>query len=129
MFVDAFPGAGDLISVGRIVKTIAAFERTVISGNSAFDRSQRGDSNAMIPAARRGEQQFFSERMECFHCPGGFNFTGTTDYVGKGMPEVEFHNTALYNVAGKFTPTPGETRSPAGVVDDMLTEVRRCRWS
>ncbi len=55
----------------------------------------------MSVSAKRGEELFFSERLECFHCHGGFNFTGTVDNVGRGFAEVEFHNTGLYNIGGK----------------------------
>jgi len=44
---------------------------------------------------------FFSERLECFHCHGGFNFTGTLNYLGKGIAEVEFHDTGLHDLKGK----------------------------
>lgn len=101
LFAAAFPNAANSISLDHITKAIASFERTLISGNSPYDHAQQGDSLAMSASARRGQELFFSENMECFHCHGGFNFTGTTDYVGKGIPEVEFHNTALYNVDGK----------------------------
>jgi cytochrome c peroxidase len=101
LFPAAFPNNSKAISLETITKAIASFERTLISGNAPYDRAQRGDSAAMSPAARRGQELFFSENMECFHCHGGFNFTGTTDYVGKGIPEVEFHNTGLYNLDGK----------------------------
>jgi len=100
-FAAAFPDDSSPITVDHITKAIASFERVLISGESPYDREQRGDTAAVSASAKRGEQLFFSEKMECFHCHGGFNFTGTTDYVGKGIPEVEFHNTALYNVGGK----------------------------
>lgn len=100
-FAAAFPDKSPSISLEHITKAIASFERTLISGNSAYDRVQNGDSAAMSASAKRGQELFFSEDMECFHCHGGFNFTGTVDYVGKGIPEVEFHNTALYNLDGK----------------------------
>jgi cytochrome c peroxidase len=101
LFPSAFPDSGPAISLDHVTKAIAAFERTLISSNSPYDRAQRGDTHALNASAKRGERLFFSERLECFHCHGGFNFTGTTDYVGKGIPEVEFHNTALYNIGGK----------------------------
>lgn len=105
LFPAAFSVAGvsgeKTISLDHITKAIAAFERTILSGNSAYDRAQQGDSGAMSASAKRGQELFFSEKTECFHCHGGFNFTGTTDYVGKGIPEVEFHNTGLYNIDGK----------------------------
>ena len=61
------------------------------------------DPNAITQSAKRGESLFFSERLECFHCHGGFNFTGSVDYLGKGFAEVEFHNTGLYNLKDKFS--------------------------
>ena len=101
MFAAAFPGGGEVVSLDRIVKAISAFERTLISGRSPYDAFKAGKQTAISAAAKRGEALFFAEKTECFHCHGGFNFTGTADYEGKGFPEVEFHNTALYNVDGK----------------------------
>jgi cytochrome c peroxidase len=100
LFASAFPDDAAPITLLNVTRAIASFERTLLSANSAYDRAQRGEATAMSPAARRGEALFFSERLECFHCHGGFNFTGTADYVGKGIAEVEFHNTALYHVKG-----------------------------
>jgi cytochrome c peroxidase len=100
LFAAAFPGAANPVTLDNITKAIASFERTLITANSTYDRAQRGETQPLSATVRRGEELFFSERLECFHCHGGFNFTGTSDYVGKGMAEVEFHNTALYNVGG-----------------------------
>lgn len=100
LFAAAFPGDAAPISVVNITRAIAAFERTLISGRSPYDRYERGDSTAISAAARRGAEAFFGETLECFHCHGGFNFTNTVDYVGKGFAEIEFHNTGLYNVGG-----------------------------
>ena len=100
-FTQAFPGDSEAVSLAHITMALASFERTLITGNSPYDRAQRGEKTALNPAARRGQELFFSEKMECFHCHGGFNFTGTTDYVGKGIPEVEYHNTGLYNLDGR----------------------------
>jgi cytochrome c peroxidase len=101
MFAAAFPGGAELVSLDRIVKAIGAFERTLISGRSPYDAFKAGNRGAISVAARRGEALFFAEKTECFHCHGGFNFTGTADYEGKGFAEIEFHNTALYNIDGK----------------------------
>ncbi|MGE3617371.1 MAG: MbnH family di-heme enzyme, partial [Gemmatimonadales bacterium] len=102
LFRAAFPGRGDPVSVANVTRAIAAFERTLISGDSPYDRAHSGgDPSAMSAKAKEGEELFFSENLECFHCHGGFNFTGSVDYVGKGLPEIEFHNTGLYNVDGQ----------------------------
>lgn len=101
LFPAAFPGDRDPISVPNVTRALASFQRTLLSGRSAFDRYQAGDTAALSPAARRGAALFNSERLECFHCHGGFNFTGSMDFEGKGFPEVEFHNTGLYNIDGR----------------------------
>lgn len=101
MFAAAFPGGAEPVSLAHIVKALGSFQRTLISGRAPYDRYKQGEKTAISPAARRGEALFFSEKTECFHCHGGFNFTGTVNYVDKGFIEVEFHNTALYNVDGK----------------------------
>jgi cytochrome c peroxidase len=101
LFAAAFPGKADDVSLDHIVKSIASFQRTLISGRSPYDAYKQGQRAAISASARRGEALFFSEKTECFHCHGGFNFTGTVNYVGKGFVEVEFHNTGLYNVDGQ----------------------------
>lgn len=102
LFPAAFPGDADPFSLSNLTKAIASFERTLISGRSPYDRYRSGeDPRALSAAARRGETLFFSETTECFHCHGGFNFTQTVDYAGKGFAEIEFHNNGLYNIDGK----------------------------
>lgn len=102
LFERAFPGQP--IGIGNVTKAIASFERTLLSGDSPYDEYRRGDDSAAISdSAKRGESLFFSERLECFHCHGGFNFTGSVNYLGKGTPEIEFHNTGLYNLKGRLT--------------------------
>ncbi|MEO8663799.1 MAG: MbnH family di-heme enzyme [Bryobacteraceae bacterium] len=104
LFAAAFPTEADPYTVGNITKAIASFERTLLSGDSPYDEYRRHDNpNAISDSAKRGEALFFSERLECFHCHGGFNFTGTIDYLGKGLAEVEFHNTGLYNLKGQYS--------------------------
>ena len=44
---------------------------------------------------------FFSERLECHHCHGGFNFTASVDHDGLETSAAVFHNTGLYNVGGR----------------------------
>ena len=97
----AFPEDADPFTLGNITKAIASFERTLISGRSPYDRFEAGNASAMSASAKRGLSLFFSERTECFHCHGGFNFTQTVDYAGKRFLEIEFHNTGLYNIDGR----------------------------
>jgi cytochrome c peroxidase len=65
----------DAPSESTITRAIASFVRSLVSGNSAYDRYLRGDVSALDEAAVRGEALFNGERAECFHCHTGFNFT------------------------------------------------------
>jgi cytochrome c peroxidase len=101
MFRAAFPEARDPISLDSITRAIATFERTLISGDSPYDRFLRGDRGALSPAALRGKDLFFGERLECYHCHGGFNFANSVTFEGLQFDETTFHNTGLYNVDGR----------------------------
>ncbi len=121
LFPAAFPGDTTPISIPNVTRALAAFQRTLISGRSPYDRFQAGDASAMSPAAQRGFELFNSERLECFHCHGGFNFSGSTDFEGKGLVEIEFHNNGLYNLDGNGaypTSNPG-IHEITGNPDDM----------
>ena len=101
LFVAAYPDATDHFTADQVAKGVAAFVSTLISGNSAYDQSTlQGNRDAMSEAARRGQELFFSERMECFHCHGGFNFSQSVNHSGTTLPQAEFHNNGLYNIGG-----------------------------
>jgi cytochrome c peroxidase len=93
-----FPADADPFSVLNALRSIAAFVRSIVSFNSPYDRYLAGDANAMQDAAVRGMDLFFSERLECFHCHGGFNFTDSTTHASERLDRVGFHNNGLYNV-------------------------------
>jgi cytochrome c peroxidase len=84
LFPQAFPGESDAFTLSNVTKAIAAFERTIISMRSLYDHYRwGGDSSAISEAAKRGELIFFSsERGGCFHCHGGWNFSGEIRFDG-----------------------------------------------
>ena len=101
MFAEAFPDEADPVRWDTIVKSMAAFSRTMISGDSRFDRwAYQDDRTAMSDAEIRGMDLFFSERLECHHCHGGFNFALASTHEGQMFNQLAFHNTGLYNVDG-----------------------------
>lgn len=101
LFKKAFPDEAEPISVSSIVKAIGAFQRTLISGNSPHDRwLYGGEADAVTDSVKRGRELFFSERLECFHCHGGFNFSDATLHDGTVQVEMQFHNNGLYNLDG-----------------------------
>jgi len=94
----AFPADADPHSLLNGVRSISAFVRTIISFDSPYDRYLAGDATALGDAAERGMTLFFSERLECFHCHGGFNFTDSTTHANTNVDRVGYHNTGLYNL-------------------------------
>lgn len=99
LFEEAFPN--EAISYDTIAKAIAAFTRTIISGDSPYDRYQRGDRAALGDSAKRGRDLFFSERLECYHCHGGFTLASSVTHQGLVLGEIAYDNTGLYNVDGQ----------------------------
>jgi cytochrome c peroxidase len=100
-FRQSFPGEPQPVSMENVIKAIAAFERTLISGRSPFDRYIYDDErDALDEAARRGMALFFSERVGCAQCHFGFNFSGTVVHQRKQDGAAIFANTGLYNIDG-----------------------------
>lgn len=89
------------VTLSKLVHAIACFERSLTSFDSPYDRFTRGDMSAISDAAKRGQDIFFSERGECFHCHGGINFSGSVDHSGLVSAETGFFNNGLYNIDGQ----------------------------
>ncbi|KJV10683.1 cytochrome C peroxidase [Elstera litoralis] len=102
LFQAAFPAEGGTISLRSITQALAAFERSIVSFSSPYDRYRYGNEpNAISAAAKRGEALFFSERLECFHCHGGITFSNAVTHERLAFVEAGFHQTGLYNLDGK----------------------------
>ena len=72
----------------NVVKAIAAYERTIISGNTAWDRFKAGDNQALSQSAWRGWNIFQS--IKCNNCHDGVLFTDQQYHnVGIGMDQKE----------------------------------------
>ena len=91
LFAEAFgPGAGggSAIDFERVTFAIAAFERTLVSSRSAFDRYARGDRYALDESERRGLNLFRSLRTRCFECHNLPTFSNP-DFKVIGVPDAE----------------------------------------
>ena len=72
----------------NVVKAISAFERTIISGNTAWDRWKAGDNTAINRSAWRGWNIF--QAIKCNNCHDGVLFTDQQYHnVGIGMDQKE----------------------------------------
>lgn len=70
-----------------VTQALASFMRTLVSGDSRYDRFQAGDETALTDAEQRGRNLFFSERAECFHCHVGFNLTNNGFHNNGARPD------------------------------------------
>jgi cytochrome c peroxidase len=118
LFPKAFPGERDAITLANVRKAIACFERTLISGDSPYDRFVwRDDPTALSEKARRGMQLFFSDRLACGKCHAGFNFSGPIIFQGSPATAPAFFNNGLDAIPGTADPglfTVSHRRSDIG---------------
>jgi cytochrome c peroxidase len=105
MFDKAYPGEG--ISGETIGKAIAAYERTIVSTESPFDRWRKGDKRAVSDSAKRGFD-LFTGKANCVKCHEGFNFTDNSFHnIGVKSADVgRFEHRKVAAMRGAFkTPT------------------------
>lgn len=109
---DAYGRGLDLFTLTR---SIAAFERSIISGNSPYDRYINGDTTALSSEQIQGMNLFFSDFWNCKTCHSGhllsnFAFENIglyTEYADKGrilvsmdsLDEGKFKVPSLRNIA------------------------------
>ena len=67
----------------RVAQAIATFERTILSGNSRFDRYLAGDRTQLRENEVRGIQLFFG-KAQCATCHSGPNFT-SEEFTNLGL--------------------------------------------
>ncbi len=84
-FAKVFKSEG--LTVDTIAKAIAAYERTLVSGNSPFDRFINGNENAITEAQKRG-WELFKGKARCIDC---HKFSVDSPF----FTDFEFHNTGV----------------------------------
>ena len=108
---DSTPGAFESFDWDHIVKAIAAFERSLISAGSLYDRHLAG-TDTLDEAQTRGMRLFFGDKALCSRCHGSPNlndqFGGTGAYPepNRGVYEItrqpqdmgRFRATSLRNI-------------------------------
>ncbi len=68
LFDAAFGGGADAVTFDNVTRALAAFQRTLISRTSPFDRYVAGDNSALTAAQQRGMALFFSDATHCAEC-------------------------------------------------------------
>lgn len=114
----------DQITIEMVTKSIASFERTVVSGNSPFDRYYYGgDKKALSASAQRGLKLFVNPKKgNCEVCHKiGTKFALFTDN--------EFHNLGVgADTRGEFVDKGryAETKNEADVGSFKTPSLRNC---
>ena len=101
LYEEAWPDLDEPVTWDTTVYALSSFTRSLVSYDSPFDRyAYQGDASALTLSERRGLGLFLSEELECHHCHGGFNLSGSVDHAGNFFDQSLFANNGLYNVDG-----------------------------
>ncbi len=76
-------GSDNPMTVDNAAKAVAAFERTIITPNSPYDRFVKGDSSALDEQQQRGMKAFAA--TGCTSCHSGAAFSGPSMAAGSGF--------------------------------------------
>jgi len=79
------------IDVATLQRALATYVRTILSGDSPYDRYIQGDRGALTPEQKAG-LQLFRGKAECASC-----------HLGPNLTDERFHNTGI----GRIEDEPG----------------------
>ena len=87
-YTDAFHRVyGQAPSKALLAQAIAAFEKTLETGNTPFDKYVSGDDTTLMTESAKSGLRIFNTKGKCFDCHFGVDFTGND----------RFKNIGLYN--------------------------------
>ena len=102
LFEAAYPNDKDPITMPNAVTAIAAFEATLITPNSPFDKFLRGDANALSAEQKEGLKLFID--TGCASCHSGINVGGQM-YAPFGVVQKPGADILPPNDKGRFAVT------------------------
>ncbi|MCK5719746.1 MAG: cytochrome C biogenesis protein CcsA [Thiomargarita sp.] len=114
LFQAAFANGVETITEDNAVKAIAAYERTLVTNNSAYDQYMQGDKTALTIEQIEGLNTF--NELGCQTCHLGANFSGPQLPIGQGwfrkFPTYNSEYDSQYNLledTGRYQVTNQET--------------------
>ena len=102
LFKDVF---GTEINKEGVAKAIAAFERTILSGNSPYDKATKGNDKAALTDAQKRGMDLFMDKGQCSTCHSPPMFSNSGYYnagAGKSKDEGRKKVTSKDGDLGKF---------------------------
>lgn len=101
---------GEAPSMAHVGSALAAYQRRLVSGNSAFDRWMfGGEKNALSESAQRGFA-LFSGKARCTSC----HLIGKTDAL---LTDNSMHNTGVATRGNRNRTVPVASRSGSSTID------------
>ncbi len=102
-FEKAYGGKGaEAVTIDHVAKAIAAYERTLITPNTPYDRYVRGEKKALSDQQVRGMK--LVETTGCLSCHMGANFSGPPLPIGTGFfQKFPVHPDSVIEKKYKFT--------------------------
>lgn len=112
LFERAFGSTLPIVTIERIAASIAAYERTLITPDSPYDRFVRGDTAALSQSQLRGMALFQS--IGCVLCHSGANFSGSSVFDGTAPLRAFPALPTPYDERYKLTADRGLVQSSSG---------------
>src|SRR5512143_3204333 len=100
LFKQAFPSQADPVTFDNMAEAIEAFEATLLTPDSPFDRYLEGNKDALNEAQKEGLKLFMDKG--CVTCHGGINMGGEAYFpfglVEKPKAEIIAGDTGRYKI-------------------------------
>ena len=100
LFKKAFPGQPDPVTFDNMAEAIEAFEATLITPDSRFDKYLKGDANALNAAEKEGLKIYMEKG--CGTCHSGINMGGASYFpfglVERPRAEIMAGDTGRYKI-------------------------------
>jgi cytochrome c peroxidase len=115
LFEAAFDGAAP--SERTLGAALASYQRTLVSGNSRFDRWRYGNDKAALSAREQAGFAVFAGKGRCIAC----HVVGQRHAL---FSDARFHNTGIGWARRKAAPTDPERRYAVQLAPGVFTEVK-----
>ena len=100
LFKKAFPGQSDPVTLDNMAEAIEAFEATLITPDSRFDKYLKGDGNALNTTEKEGLKLYMGKG--CGTCHSGTNMGGASYFpfglVERPRAEIMAGDTGRYKI-------------------------------
>lgn len=113
------------MTVDNAAKAVAAFERTLITPNSAYDKFVKGDKSALTKQQQRGMKTFAS--IGCVACHSGAAFNGKTESSEGFYAKFPTFTDNPYDSKYKFSDDKGRKEVTGKISDTNLFRVQTLR--